>query len=219
MTTREPAILLLKEGTSDCTQWFFDKDEIILGREPDCHVILNDRQVSRHHARIRCQGKEYILEDLDSTNGTFIRKAGEDDRRPVKGPVVLDNRDEITIAFSFCLEFVPPGVTTPGLHPILGLRLDPEAKRVWVNGQELDPPLSLAQYHFLALLYEKPGSVHSREEIVQAVWPDDEAEGVSEQAIDALARRLRERLAEIDPDTQYIVTMRGYGFRLDHAIP
>ncbi|MFZ4813533.1 MAG: winged helix-turn-helix domain-containing protein, partial [Phototrophicaceae bacterium] len=39
-------------------------------------------------------------------------------------------------------------------------------------------------------------------------------EGVSEQAIDALVRRLRDRLAEVDPDTQYIVTMRGHGFRL-----
>ncbi|NOG49501.1 MAG: hypothetical protein HND48_08690 [Chloroflexi bacterium] len=30
-------------------------------------------------------------------------------------------------------------------------------------------------------------------------------------------RRLRDRLAEIDPDHQYIVTMRGHGFRLDQG--
>ena len=34
-------------------------------------------------------------------------------------------------------------------------------------------------------------------------------------AIDALVRRLRHRLAEVDPDQEYIVTVRGYGFRLD----
>ncbi len=49
------------------------------------------------------------------------------------------------------------------------------------------------------------------------MWAEDESEGVSEQAIDALARRLRERIAEADPDHQYVVTVRGHGFRLEYA--
>jgi DNA-binding response OmpR family regulator len=52
---------------------------------------------------------------------------------------------------------------------------------------------------------------------VQSVWPDEEAEGISEQAIDALARRLRERIAEIDANTKYVETVRGHGFRLNLA--
>ena len=75
--------------------------------------------------------------------------------------------------------------------------------------------LSMAQYDFLALLAEEPGRVYSRQEIIAAVWPDAEPEGVSDDAIDALVRRLRHRLAELDPDYEYIVTVRGYGFRLD----
>ena len=84
-----------------------------------------------------------------------------------------------------------------------------------VAGRELVPPLSTAQYDFLALLAEEPGRVYSRQEVVAAVWPDVEPEGVSDDAIDALVRRLRQRLAEVDPDQEYIVTVRGYGFRLD----
>ncbi len=42
------------------------------------------------------------------------------------------------------------------------------------------------------------------------------AEGVTEQALDALVRRLRDRLAEIDPDNEYIVTVRGHGLRLEN---
>jgi DNA-binding response OmpR family regulator len=95
--------------------------------------------------------------------------------------------------------------------------MDTEAKRVWVAGQELDPPLSLAQYRLLELLYDNRSRVVSREEVVSAVWAEDESEGVSEQAIDALARRLRERIAEADPDHQYVVTVRGHGFRLEYA--
>ncbi|MFN2225226.1 MAG: helix-turn-helix domain-containing protein, partial [Anaerolineae bacterium] len=80
------------------------------------------------------------------------------------------------------------------------------------------PPLSLAQYRLLGLLYQEPGRVYSRDQVVEAVWPEDDREGISEQAIDALARRLRERLAEVDPETQYVVTVRGHGFRLENAV-
>ncbi len=45
---------------------------------------------------------------------------------------------------------------------------------------------------------------------------DSEDAGVSEQAIDAVARRLRERIAALDSDHEYIVTVRGHGFRLDN---
>jgi DNA-binding response OmpR family regulator len=215
MTTGEPAILLLKEGPGGHNQWRLDKDEIVLGREPDCDIVLDNRQVSRQHALIRRQDDSYFLEDLRSKNGTFI--GGQ----VVEAPTKLNDGDEITIALSFRLIFVGPDSTKPLLLEAEAgpsLRLDPEAKRVWVRDQELDPPLSLAQYRLLALLYAAPGRVCSREEVVQAVWADEEAEGVSEQAIDALARRLRERIAEVDANNQYIVTVRGHGFRLDHAV-
>jgi DNA-binding response OmpR family regulator len=39
----------------------------------------------------------------------------------------------------------------------------------------------------------------------------------SEQAIDALVRRLRDRIAEIDPEHQYIITVKGHGFRFENA--
>ena len=92
------------------------------------------------------------------------------------------------------------------------------ARAAEAAGKELDPPLSLAQYRLLELLYDEPGRVYSRDEVVKAVWPEDDREGISEQAIDAMARRLRERLAEADPDVQYVITVRGHGFRLENAI-
>jgi DNA-binding response OmpR family regulator len=51
---------------------------------------------------------------------------------------------------------------------------------------------------------------------VETVWPEAMGEGVSEQAIDALVRRLRDRLNEIDPEHQYVITVRGHGFRLEN---
>lgn len=66
------------------------------------------------------------------------------------------------------------------------------------------------------MLVESAGAVCTREQVIDAVWPEAVGEGVSEQAIDALVRRLRDRLAEVDPNHQYVVTVRGHGFRLDN---
>jgi DNA-binding response OmpR family regulator len=51
--------------------------------------------------------------------------------------------------------------------------------------------------------------------VVAAVWPGDHAEGISDEAIDALVRRVRLRFRKLDPEHEYIVTVRGYGFKLD----
>ena len=86
---------------------------------------------------------------------------------------------------------------------------------MWVLEREIDPALSAAQFHLLELLYERQGKVVSRQELIEAVWEGDEAIGVSEQALDALVRRLRDRLAAFDPTHNYIVTVRGHGVRLE----
>ena len=84
-----------------------------------------------------------------------------------------------------------------------------------VRDRLLTPPLSHAQFTLLALLAERPGRVYSRDEVIAAVWPEVQSEGVSDEAIDALVRRIRLRLRELDPEHDYIVTVRGYGFKLE----
>ncbi|MBN1438905.1 MAG: winged helix-turn-helix domain-containing protein, partial [Anaerolineales bacterium] len=55
----------------------------------------------------------------------------------------------------------------------------------------------------------------TREDVIGTVWPGEDTGGITDQAIDALVRRLRDRLKEVDPDHEYILTVRGHGFRLD----
>ena len=100
----------------------------------------------------------------------------------------------------------------PELSQVFRLRLDEGSRRVWVRGVELEPPLSNQQFVLLAYLYARIGEVVSREQLIQAVWEDD-TRWVTEQAFDALVRRLRERLNQLDPDYDYIVTVRGHGLR------
>ncbi|MDY7039491.1 MAG: FHA domain-containing protein [Chloroflexota bacterium] len=210
---REQPMLVIEEGQLAGRKWVMDKDIFILGRDEDCDVALPERLVSRHHAAIRRKNGEYLLEDLGSKNGTFLNG------QPVTRPAALQDGDEIQIALCFRLIFVGAGATIPlvfeKVQPNRGIRIDPNSHRVWVGDCELVPPLSPAQYRLLELLHDRDGAVCSREEIVRAVWLDEQEEGVSEQAIDALARRLRERLAKVDPDHSYIITVRGHGFRME----
>lgn len=215
MANQEIAMLLVQEGNSPKTQWPLVGAVIIIGRDADSNVQINDRQVSRQHSEIARTFQGYTIRDLGSKNGTFLN--GE----PVsQEPRLMRNGDEVGIALCAKLTFVEDEATAPAMVDLQqkpSVRMDLAAKRVWVTGVEVNPPLSLAQYTLLELLYENAGNVVSRDKVVEAVWPDEEAEGISEQAIDALARRLRERLSEIDPNSKYVETVRGHGFRLNLA--
>jgi hypothetical protein len=210
----ETAMLLMVEGPSPGKRMFMEKQQMIIGRDESCDLVVPERQVSRQHATITLEGDGYVVRDLGSKNGTFVNS------QQLDGPHVLQDGDEIQIAYCCKLAFVGAEATAPVIleEPEHGLRMDLESKRVWVAGKELAPPLSLAQYRLLELLYQESGRVYSRDEVVQAVWPEDDRDGISEQAIDALARRLRERLAESDPGTQYVITVRGHGFRLENTL-
>jgi hypothetical protein len=208
-------ILVVQEGQLAGKRWPLNRSELTIGRGEDCDIVLPDRQVSRHHFRVVRDDDGYNVEDLGSKNGTYINGA------PVRGSMQLQDGDEIQVALSVRLMFVGAEATLPLTQEMLrvaqpGLRLNKSQRQVWVNGVALDPPLSLSQYRLLEILWEHKGKIVTREEVIAAVWPESDEAGITEQAIDALVRRLRDRLAEVDADHEYLVTVRGHGFRLDN---
>jgi len=50
----------------------FDKEEILIGRESSCDVILTDPLVSRKHCVLKKEGEEIFIKDENSKNGTFL---------------------------------------------------------------------------------------------------------------------------------------------------
>lgn len=211
---RDLPLLIVVDGPMRGQQWTVQGDELVIGRGGHCDVVIPERRVSREHVRIYRDGGQYFLEDLDSKNGTHLN--GE----PLHGTEELREGDEIQIALCVKLRFIGSEATVPltfeEVEPLQhGLTLDPHTRQVFIDGRPLDPQLSLYQYRLVELLVESAGGVCTRDDVVRAVWPDAAEEGVSEQAIDALVRRLRDRLAELDPKQQYIVTVRGHGFRLE----
>ena len=207
----EYPLIVAQEGPLKGQRWQLSQT-IVLGRESSCDVIISDRQISRFHARLTPTPEGVILEDLGSKNGTHHNG------NLLSAPVVLQDGDLLSVALAQQFLFLTSDATMPLLDGGKPGRLmmDQKSRRVWVNQLQLVPPLSAQQFKMLWLLYESQGQVVSRPDLVSTVWGDDQAAGVSDQALDALIRRLRDRLAALDPTHQYIDTVRGHGVRLDN---
>ena len=180
----------------------------LMGRGFANHLKIDHPDVSRRHACVRLVDDYYLVEDLNSRNGTLVNNArlGAHEQRK------LDNGDIIQLATAISLTFIDPFVTQArlGVRPLHahGLWLDSKTQDVLVNGQPVLLPAQ--QYRLLALLYTRPGVV-PREEIAQALW--SVGVDLTEQMIDNTISRLRANLKQYEARHEYIVTVRGRGYQ------
>src|SRR5262245_36423186 len=65
-------VLTIVEGTDAGRFIRVEGKEAVLGRSPECALVLPDAGVSRRHARVVRRGEQFLLEDLKSKNGTFV---------------------------------------------------------------------------------------------------------------------------------------------------
>jgi hypothetical protein len=202
------AALLIQQPDGSVYEVPLHAERMVLGRAPECDIIVEGRLISRQHATISRLGATYTLEDLDSHNGTMVNG------QPLGEPWVLRDGDQIELGGVGRMTFVDGDATsTRPQAPALGVWLDRAAQEVWVDGQRLSPQLSPAQFNLIAALAARLDQVCSRAEIVAAVWPDV-VDGVSDEAIDALIKRVRARLAEAPGGQRYLATLRSRGLML-----
>jgi two-component system, cell cycle response regulator len=69
---KAPPSLVLVVGPIELMgkQWYLDKGDLIIGRNPQCHIYVEDKSISKSHARVMPVGAQVVLVDLGSTNGT-----------------------------------------------------------------------------------------------------------------------------------------------------
>jgi hypothetical protein len=92
MTSKKiPWISVFSERESTDQKQIFTKPDLRIGRDPACDIQLSDDTVSNQHARLWYRNKQWWIEDLLSTNGTFLN----DER--VETPTILINEDEIRV--------------------------------------------------------------------------------------------------------------------------
>jgi len=208
-------LLVIRRQDASPLQLEWDKPTLTLGRDHANDIIIDHRLASRRHARLEYDGGVYTVRDLESTNGTFVNGTR------IEGSVVLHNQDRVWIADTEII-FNDPEATQKGPLPaeILsrlqaaedGIRLDNRAKEVYIQGKKLIPPLTVKEFQLLDLLYRNRGQVISKDDIAKNVW---DYEVYDYNAIDALVYRLRQRIEDDPGNPRYLVTVRGFGYKLN----
>ena len=89
---KEKAVLLILSSQELGTSYILDRAELTIGRDPSCSICLKDPEVSSIHCKISVpEERTFILEDLESTNGTFLNK------KPVTKPTQIFYSDRLVL--------------------------------------------------------------------------------------------------------------------------
>lgn len=208
--------LLIQEGFQAGKAIELHTFPFTIGRSRECMLVLDSSSISRLHARCTRDHLNIFVEDMGSTNGTFVNG-----RRLESGEAYRLRAGDVISFAQVCTAVFDDPATTAQIDavqfPKPGLELDVAAARVTVAGQLLYPPLSPNQFSLLALLVDNAGRIVTREEIMRHVWGPDEP--VNDQTIDALVSRLRKRLLDADPGHEYLITRRGFGLMFQDRKP
>lgn len=178
-----------------------------VGREPSCDIVFLRDSVSRRHALLTTEGGVTTIEDLESTNGTFVNNERVVSR-------VLVTGDQIRLGdqtLVFAADIAGPKHTLR-LDAHSEMLVDESTRRVWRAGRELNTRLTPQEFDLLRYLTERRGKVCPRDEIGDAVWG---AGGYDGAMLHQLVRRLRAKV-EIDPSNpKHITTVPRVGYRLE----
>jgi hypothetical protein len=178
-------------------------ERMTVGRAAGNQIVITSQRVSRKHARLLRRDWRVILEDLGSTNGTYLN--GE----RVQAPVELRDGDRVKIG-DVVLIFHDPNVTFRETA-LPALEVDLAAGVVRVDRELVE--LSAKEFALLAYLYEHQSEVCSKEEIGRAVWPEYE-DAAFDYQVENLVGRLRHRIEPDPSEPKLLVTLRGLGYKL-----
>lgn len=188
-------------------------DEAIIGRDPDCDVVLDNIFISRFHARVRRTADGYELTDLNSRNGVLI---GDN---PVQGPMVLPadvpftiGPFQLSVAERSQLEQVTQPFTPQSSSPSALLVVDPDTHEVLVDGAPVRPRLSPLEFRLLAILDDAHGRVCERSSLGDAIWGEEQWDL---NMLHRLIHRLKEKIEPLPDQPRFVITVPGVGYRLE----
>jgi len=71
---KKRAYLEIIKGDLEGKIFYIDNEEALIGRTEECDVEVNDLEVSRRHFRLFVENNRWFVQDLGSTNGTYVNK-------------------------------------------------------------------------------------------------------------------------------------------------
>src|SRR5512145_450549 len=90
---------VMRSGPTPGVTFPLEGEQLTIGRDSSNGVAINDAEVSRKHSRLSFQGGKYVIEDLGSTNGTFVNG------QRLAGPVVLKAGDVVSLGEQIVLMY------------------------------------------------------------------------------------------------------------------
>jgi predicted component of type VI protein secretion system len=91
--------LIMRSGPTPGAAFALEGDQLTIGRDSTNEITINDAEVSRRHARLTFQGGKFVLEDLGSTNGTFVNGQRLAGPRVLKAGEVVSFGEQIVLVF------------------------------------------------------------------------------------------------------------------------
>ncbi len=101
---KKPACLLVVGGDLNGSIFDLHPGETVVGRNPDCNISLDFSGISRKHFTIKLQDDSAVVEDLGSSNGTYLNN------QKIEGSVTLKRADIIKIG-AIAMKYLPKGDT------------------------------------------------------------------------------------------------------------
>lgn len=227
------AILLVQSGVPEPGMETLEGARHVLGKAPQADIAFDNPYVSRRHAEIAFSNDSYSIRDLGSKNGTFV-----DGQRVGAAPRQLDGGETIELGLGQVVTTFRLGsstITLPGPSarsvptgsgsgtptpiaprpaPPKGLHVDVPRREVIVNGKPVAPPLSRKEFDILALLWERMGEACGKDDLSARGWPEREEGSVTDQEISQCVHRLRRRIEPDSATPRFVISIRGFGYRL-----
>ncbi len=200
---------VIESGPGQGEEIQIKNNSLVLGRDSSCNYIIPNKKISRQHARIFLQDGKWMIEDLASKNHTRLDNV----KIEPENPQPLYDDAQIQLAAQVVLRFHDPSATLSDDSRVVtdGLWVDP-VEDIYIHNKRLEPKLSRRQFLILFLMYERSFTktqIVSLEDIAATGWPG--VYDISDGMIDAEIHRLRKRLAELEPEHNFIRAERGRG--------
>jgi len=225
------AFIIVKSGDDEDIGKTFtlNKPVAVVGRRTSQHepdIELSGDVISRRHIEILLRDDRYWVKDLGSTNGTVLN-----DDRIIAGNLyelkhnsriglgVEDTAAHTILVFkeSESTNIIQKKQSSPVKRgeavTVTWLKIDERKKEVVIDGEE--KKLSKKEYELLLFLYKNVGNVCSRDEIIEAVWPESkDHSAISDATIDQLIHRLRVRVEPEPANPSRIISKKAFGYIL-----
>lgn len=133
-------VLTLQAGPNLGQRFEISGPSLLLGRDPSADIMVEDLEVSRRHARLIAQSGGYAIEDLGSTNGTFVNQ------RPVSSLLPLRPGDEIRLGDQITLRYeAVPAASEAGASSFPVWQVAPEEPEPMTPALPVVPPPPMVQ--------------------------------------------------------------------------